>query len=213
MIAVNIYTGCILSNIGQGIFRNYEMVETENIPTLDDDLSKFLKIIKSNCAKYSLIPKSHEFLKLDNYCHFTSPLRRYSDTLNHLLWKSFKYGLNISVLKINTELIDEMKLNEALLNSNYIKITPALLSNLKDFSSYISVIISTSQLFFLSRVNHYRDSEQPEYIQKFVKYLGLVQGASSGILIIFYAITKFELVTKAKWRTFVDSNKKLAIEN
>tara|TARA_B100000780_G_scaffold278895_1_gene254241 strand:- start:156 stop:1541 length:1386 start_codon:yes stop_codon:yes gene_type:complete len=112
MVSVNIYTGDILSNIGQGIFRNYEMTETENIPILDNDLNKFLKIIKSNCAKYSLIPKSHEFLKLDNYCHFTSPLRRYTDTLNHLLWKKFKYGLNIDLPIINSDLIDNINIFE-----------------------------------------------------------------------------------------------------
>ena len=153
MIAVNIYTGCILSNIGQGIFRNYEMVETENIPTLDDDLSKFLKIIKSNCAKYSLIPKSHEFLKLDNYCHFTSPLRRYSDTLNHLLWKSFKYGLNISVLKINTELIDEMNVFEQKLRKmsrdiNRFKISDQIGNNVIIKSGYIIGIESNTLVVY-----------------------------------------------------------------
>jgi hypothetical protein len=55
------------------------------------------------------------------------------------------------------ELMDEMELNEKLLNAKYIKITPNLLLNLKDFSSYMSILISTLQLFFMTRVNHYRD--------------------------------------------------------
>jgi len=142
MIAVNIYTGRILSNIGQGIFRNYEMVETENIPTLDNDLENFLKIIKSNCAKYSLVPKSHDFLKLDNYCHFTSPLRRYSDTLNHLLWKKFKYFLNIDMLKINSELVDsinafEQKLRKMSRDINRFKISDQIGDNVIIESGYI----------------------------------------------------------------------------
>jgi hypothetical protein len=56
------------------------------------------------------------------------------------------------------ELLDEMLLNESLLNATYIKITPPLLNNLKDFSTYISIGISLTQLFFLKRINHYRDS-------------------------------------------------------
>jgi hypothetical protein len=39
-----------------------------------------------------------------------------------------------------------------------------------------------------------------------MKILGIIQGASSGILIIFYAITKFRLVTAAKWRKMVKTN-------
>ena len=37
--------------------------------------------------------------------------------------------------------------------------------------------------------------------------LGLVQGTSSGILCIFYAINKYALVTRAGWRTETKSNK------
>lgn len=42
-----------------------------------------------------------------------------------------------------------------------------------------------------------------------LKILGVIQGASSGILIIFYAITKFKLVTASKWRAMIKKNKGL----
>ena len=100
-------------------------------------------------------------------------------------------------------LMDEMQLNENLLNADYIKITPKLLNNLKDFSTYISIGISLTQLFFLKRINHYRDSSQPDEVNQLVQILGLIQGVSSGILIIFYAITKVQLVTASSWREYI----------
>lgn len=41
-----------------------------------------------------------------------------------------------------------------------------------------------------------------------IGYLGYIQGASSGLLIFLYAINKKNLITKQKWREFVDQNKK-----
>jgi len=72
------------------------------------------------------------------------------------------------------ELMDEMVLNEELLNAEFIKITPGLLLNLKDFSSVVSMIISTAQLFFLTRVDHYRDSYAPNELQLLMKILGVI---------------------------------------
>jgi hypothetical protein len=45
-------------------------------------------------------------------------------------------------------LIDEMRHNESL-QSATIKITPLLMAQLKDFSNFVGLIISLSQLFFL----------------------------------------------------------------
>lgn len=58
------------------------------------------------------------------------------------------------------ELIDEMQVNKKLSNMK-VQITPEILSNLKDFSSVISLIISMTQLFFQKRINHFRDNTQP----------------------------------------------------
>jgi hypothetical protein len=86
------------------------------------------------------------------------------------------------------------------LQSATIQITPTLMSQLKDFSNFVGLIISLAQLFFLQRVNNYRDPYVPEYISLIIFILGIVQGSSSGILIVFYAINKYALVTKAGWR-------------
>lgn len=43
----------------------------------------------------------------------------------------------------------------------------------------------------------------PDFVQKAITILGIVQGVSSGVLIGFYIINKFEIVTKSKWRQFL----------
>ena len=60
-------------------------------------------------------------------------------------------------------IIDEMEHNEKL-QGQAIKITPATLSKLKDFSSYVGLIISTMQLFMLVRVKHYKERALPEEV-------------------------------------------------
>lgn len=49
----------------------------------------------------------------------------------------------VDLMKACPELMDEMEMNESLYNAKYIQITPNLLLNLKDFSSYMSMLIST----------------------------------------------------------------------
>ena len=71
------------------------------------------------------------------------------------------------------DLIDEMRHNEAL-QSAVIKITPSLLANLKDFSNFVGLFISLSQLIFLQKVNNYRKPYMPEYVSIFVFVLGIV---------------------------------------
>ena len=104
-------------------------------------------------------------------------------------------------------LLDEMEHNEAL-QSQAIKITPATLSKLKDFSSYVGLVISSLQLFSLVRVDHYKERSLPPVIQKIVFVLGLVQGTSSGVLILLYIINKFTIYTKDKWRSYIEANSK-----
>lgn len=41
-----------------------------------------------------------------------------------------------------------------------------------------------------------------------ITYGGIIQGASAGILIIFYAMARGGLITKARWRDFVKENAK-----
>ena len=40
-----------------------------------------------------------------------------------------------------------------------------------------------------------------------ITILGIIQGISSGVLIGFYIINKFDIVVKARWREFIKQNK------
>jgi len=43
----------------------------------------------------------------------------------------------------------------------------------------------------------------PEYISIFIFVLGIMQGTSSFVLIVFYTINKYALITKKGWRDFI----------
>ena len=66
----------------KSIFRIQE--QTNKIYNSVDDkrLNNFLSIIKSRCAEYSYSKMSHATLKINNYTHATSPLRRIVDLMN-----------------------------------------------------------------------------------------------------------------------------------
>lgn len=49
----------------------------------------------------------------------------------------------------------------------------------------------------------------PNYISLIIFVLGIIQGSSSGILIAFYTINKYNLKTRAGWREFIKSNKSI----
>ena len=103
-------------------------------------------------------------------------------------------------------LIDEMEQNYKLQNAR-IKITPQLMMNLKDFSTLLGALISSIQLFAVTRTDHYRERSVPDFVEKVITVLGLIQGVSSGMLVGLYIINRFSIVTKAKWRIFIRANK------
>ena len=87
-------------------------------------------------------------------------------------------------------------------------ITPERLAKLKDFSTMLSIIMNLILIVFTERTNHYREVYIPEFASQIIWFGGLIQGVSSGALIIFYAMARGGLITKAKWRDFVKSNHK-----
>ena len=105
------------------------------------------------------------------------------------------------------DLIDEMIHNEGLSRSKF-AITPERLAMLKDFSTFLSVLMNLILIAFVERVNHYREVYVPEFASQAIVYGGIIQGISSGVLIIFYAMARGGLITKAKWREFVKENQK-----
>lgn len=105
------------------------------------------------------------------------------------------------------DLIDEMLHNEGLSRSKF-AITPERLAMLKDFSTLLSVLMNLVLIIFVERTNRYREVSVPQFAEDMIVYGGIIQGVSSGVLIIFYAMARGGLITKAKWREFVKVNAK-----
>ena len=105
------------------------------------------------------------------------------------------------------DLIDEMIYNEGLSRSSF-AITPERMAALKDFSTLLAVFMNLVLIVFTERTDHYREVYVPQYASDMIAYGGIVQGISAGILIIFYAMARGGLITKARWRDFVKENAK-----
>jgi exoribonuclease R len=71
--------------------------------TIDPSLSRFLSIIRSNAATYSLTENYHTSLDMMQYVHVTSPLRRIADLINQEIMYTGSSNLlkYYSVEKIN----------------------------------------------------------------------------------------------------------------
>lgn len=59
------------------------------------------------------------------------------------------------------------------------------------------------------RTDHYKERAVPDIVEKAITVLGLIQGTSSGLLVVFYIINRFQIVTKAAWRNLIRYNKLL----
>jgi len=97
-----------------------------------------------------------------------------------------------------------MKQNEELQRAT-LKITPKRLRDLKDFSTVVGIIMNIIFLFS-RRKYHYREPDIDDWIIDSIEVLGYIQGTSSLILIFFFIINKKELITKKKWREYIQAN-------
>ena len=85
MILMNYYAACEMTKYKNGIYRSVTINKSVVIPTnLPSSITGFLTHWHSSSGQYQLYDEKekHEFLKLDNYVHITSPIRRLIDLLN-----------------------------------------------------------------------------------------------------------------------------------
>jgi exoribonuclease R len=103
MILMNYHCAKEMIGFKNGIFRSNILKQEITVPeTLPEEVSKFLKIIKSSSGQYidgSKLnnPFHHELLELDAYIHITSPIRRLVDLLNILQFQENMGIINLSV--------------------------------------------------------------------------------------------------------------------
>jgi len=103
MVKMNSTCGQALAERQIGIFRQATFTKKEENPitTLDPKVQRIIYTWNNIAGQYILYDKqtdiSHEVLKVKNYIHITSPIRRLVDLLNHL-WLSISIKLieNIS---------------------------------------------------------------------------------------------------------------------
>ena len=93
----------VLNNTKLKIYRT-QSKKPYIIENMDDRLGRFLKLIHSNSAIYSLDREGHATLDIDNYTHVTSPLRRLVDLMNQEIYYTNECTImdRISLDKINT---------------------------------------------------------------------------------------------------------------
>lgn len=88
MVLMNFICANKMVEYNCGIFRSMKLDKQLEIPeTFPDEVKVFMKVWKSNGSRYVSFKneeKAHEMLKLNEYIHITSPIRRLVDTLNIL---------------------------------------------------------------------------------------------------------------------------------
>ena len=102
MILMNYSTSQELIQSKNGIYRSVALKNTEvvNIPDeLPEEANKFLTIWNGASGQYVTYSEDirHELLKLDNYVHITSPIRRLVDLLNMIIFQKNKNMLLLGV--------------------------------------------------------------------------------------------------------------------
>ena len=99
------FAEAILSKTTTRVYRTqlYKDVDQTKIDNIDSSLEKFLTLISSNSAQYSIEKDSHTSLNIHSYTHVTSPLRRIVDLINQeVYYKDYSTLLDkITIDKIN----------------------------------------------------------------------------------------------------------------
>lgn len=96
MIMMNYNISRKLIDNEDGIFRTAFINKDLDLPdNLDENTKIFITAWNSQAGEYVLCKdkQQHEWLKLETYCHITSPIRRLVDLLNSIIYQN-KYGLS-----------------------------------------------------------------------------------------------------------------------
>lgn len=106
MIFMNYHCGQDFMQYNNGIFRSTTATNNNqifnNIDSIPEDVSKFIKLWNSFSGQYIDFSKStatrHELLDMDGYIHITSPIRRLVDLLNMI-----QFQKNHNMCKLNNK--------------------------------------------------------------------------------------------------------------
>ena len=121
MLMTNSYIGSLLKNKNIGIFRNQKA--------------------NYSVAEYSFTPEKHFSLNIENYLHFSSPIRRFVDVINHMYL--YYNNININILSHSfIENINNFNLNlkKYYWDINYIKLVDIIDKKNGYYITYIKIL-------------------------------------------------------------------------
>lgn len=141
MILANCAVGkyMIDNNPNMALFRIHDG-EPLNISNNEHDISKMIHLVTMKRAEYSIgtkIKPYHGALQLDNYTHFTSPIRRYADMWVHRRLTDIFYKTNIDQTINKQDFINSLNkqcrnVDNAMRDAQYLKLVDDLQKYNKD---------------------------------------------------------------------------------
>lgn len=168
----------------QPISSQFELIkkyqESHNQSSLSDSRENIVSFLKTNnnklcqfmvkCllvkASYTTEDLSHYGIGISNYTHWTSPIRRASDLINHCLFKGYDINVASYLENINNCEITQDKIESFILNYNYYNNYKNLkIGNEPIYSAIIIDIFSNSISVFIDKL----DSKYTIHISKLSK--------------------------------------------
>ena len=168
----------------KGIFRNQESNIDYQKKNLDNNLSKFLDIINKSAAEYSFTNKGHVSLRVDNYLHITSPIRRYVDCFNQkvllsILDKKYLFNLDINLDYIN---VYQKSIKKA--ERMYTKIQLKNLLINKNKMEYFAYIYNIDNSYIYLYLPDLKISIRKKIIEKNLENIYYLKSVDNNIIII-----------------------------
>jgi hypothetical protein len=166
---------CKLKNVYRNHLSSDKQIPIDDSMTSErKDVIKYKNLFSSFPATYSLENKGHSGLKLLQYTHFTSPIRRYFDTIVHGILAGYKYGEIDQMIDLIDKRKKEIK-NISTLYLNLIKIT-CLDKKIKRIIDEYKIIVDKlpfnmhSDVLAMAQIYYY-EGQPPIYLSQTPTYL------------------------------------------
>lgn len=147
MILMNHFTGNEMIHHKNGIYRSATINDCAEIPShLSKEATSFLQIWNSNGGNYVAYSDEiirHEIIKLDNYVHITSPIRRLVDLINMI-----QFQINTGMMDFGDKAIEFM--NKWMRKLEYINKTTRAVRKVQCDCSLLDLLSSNSELYHRS---------------------------------------------------------------
>lgn len=192
MIFINVYVAKLISKNKNGLYRHQSNNQERFVSETTSVLKKKANIISLSKAEYSTDKKSHYHLKLNEYTHFSSPIRRYADVVVHRLTKTES--------EISKELVDNLnkvqKLNKKIQRKmEHLDVVYKIHSEYNDIFETNAYIISLelNKLYLhIEKISHFEMTIEKKILGDEVLHL-IESKKDSNILILTNKISGYSI--------------------